>query len=38
MGYAGAIIFAEGDSFGLHVAPSAAELGSTVAKALEKVA
>jgi len=25
-------------SFGLHVAPSAAELGSTVAKALAKVA
>jgi malate-CoA ligase subunit alpha len=44
MGHAGAIISAEGDtaaekteimrSFGLHVAPSAAELGSTVAKAL----
>ena len=48
MGHAGAIISAEGDtaaekadvmrSFGLHVASSAAELGSTVAKALEKVA
>jgi malate-CoA ligase subunit alpha len=48
MGHAGAIISAEGDtaaekadimrSFGLHVAPSAAELGSTVAKALAKVA
>jgi len=47
MGHAGAIISAEGDtagekadimrSFGLHVAPSAAELGSTVAKALAKV-
>ena len=47
MGHAGAIISAEGDtaaekadimrSFGLHVAPSAAELGSTVAKALTKV-
>jgi malate-CoA ligase subunit alpha len=47
MGHAGAIISAEGDtaaekteimrSFGLHVAPSAAELGSTVAKALSKV-
>jgi malate-CoA ligase subunit alpha len=46
MGHAGAIISAEGDtaaekadimrSFGLHVAPSAAELGSTVAKALAK--
>ena len=48
MGHAGAIISAEGDtaaektdimrSFGLHVAPSAAELGSAVAKALAKVA
>jgi malate-CoA ligase subunit alpha len=47
MGHAGAIISAEGDtaaekadimrSFGLHVAPSAAELGSTVAKALTKL-
>jgi malate-CoA ligase subunit alpha len=47
MGHAGAIISAEGDtaaekadimrSFGLHVAPSAAELGSTVAQALTKV-
>jgi malate-CoA ligase subunit alpha len=47
MGHAGAIISAEGDtaaekadimrSFGLLVAPSAAELGSTVAKALAKV-
>jgi malate-CoA ligase subunit alpha len=47
-GHAGAIISAEGDtaaektdimrSFGLHVAPSAAELGSAVAKALAKVA
>jgi malate-CoA ligase subunit alpha len=47
MGHAGAIISAEGDtaaeksevmrSFGLHVAPSAAELGSAVAKALAKV-
>jgi len=47
MGHAGAIISAEGDtasekadimrSFGLHVAPSAAELGSTVATALAKV-
>jgi len=47
MGHAGAIISAEGDtaaekadimrSFGLHVAPSAAELGSTVARALTKV-
>jgi len=46
MGHAGAIISAEGDtaaekseimrSLGLHVAPSAAELGSTVAKALAK--
>jgi len=46
MGHAGAIISAEGDtaaekadimrSFGLHVAPSAAELGSTIAKALAK--
>jgi malate-CoA ligase subunit alpha len=46
MGHAGAIISAEGDtaaekteimrSFGLHVAPSAAELGSTVAKALAR--
>jgi malate-CoA ligase subunit alpha len=46
MGHAGAIISAEGDtaaekteimrSFGLHVAPSAAELGSTVARALGK--
>jgi malate-CoA ligase subunit alpha len=44
MGHAGAIISAEGDSaaekseimksYGLHVAPSAAELGSTVARAL----
>jgi malate-CoA ligase subunit alpha len=48
MGHAGAIISAEGDtaaekadimrSFGLHVAPSAAELGAAVAKALAKVA
>jgi malate-CoA ligase subunit alpha len=48
MGHAGAIISAEGDtaaekaeimrSFGLHVAPSAAELGAAVAKALSKVA
>jgi malate-CoA ligase subunit alpha len=48
MGHAGAIISAEGDtaiekadimrSFGLYVAPSAAELGSTVAKALNKAA
>jgi malate-CoA ligase subunit alpha len=48
MGHAGAIISAEGDtaaekteimrSFGLHVAPSAAELGSAVARALTKVA
>ncbi|HVO45808.1 MAG TPA: succinate--CoA ligase subunit alpha [Steroidobacteraceae bacterium] len=48
MGHAGAIISAEGDtaaekteimrSFGLHVAPSAAELGSTVARALATVA
>jgi malate-CoA ligase subunit alpha len=48
MGHAGAIISAEGDtaaekaeimrSFGLHVAPSAADLGSAVAKALTKVA
>jgi malate-CoA ligase subunit alpha len=47
MGHAGAIISAEGDtaaekadimrSFGLLVAPSAAELGSAVAKALAKV-
>jgi malate-CoA ligase subunit alpha len=47
MGHAGAIISAEGDtagekadimrSFGLHVASSAAELGSTVAKALAKL-
>jgi malate-CoA ligase subunit alpha len=47
MGHAGAIISAQGDtaaekaeimkSYGLHVAPSAAELGSTVAKALAKV-
>jgi malate-CoA ligase subunit alpha len=46
MGHAGAIISAEGDtaaekaeimkSYGLHVAPSAAELGSTVAAALAK--
>lgn len=46
MGHAGAIISAEGDtaaekteimrSFGLHVAPSAAELGTTVARALGK--
>jgi malate-CoA ligase subunit alpha len=46
MGHAGAIISAEGDSaaekaeimknYGLHVAPSAAELGSTVALALRK--
>jgi malate-CoA ligase subunit alpha len=46
MGHAGAIISAEGDtaaekteimrSFGLHVAPSAAELGSTVVRALGK--
>src|SRR6202167_2659966 len=46
MGHAGAIISAEGDSaaekaaimksYGLHVAPSAAELGSTVALALSK--
>jgi len=44
MGHAGAIISAAGDSateksellrsFGLHVAPSAAELGATVAKVL----
>jgi malate-CoA ligase subunit alpha len=48
MGHAGAIISAEGDtaaekteimrSFGLHVAASAAELGSAVATALAKVA
>ena len=48
LGHAGAIISAEGDtaaekaeimrSFGLHVAPSAADLGSAVAKALTKVA
>jgi len=48
MGHAGAIISAEGDtaaekadimrSFGLHVAATAAELGSTVARALAKVA
>ena len=48
MGHAGAIISAEGDtaaekteimrSFGLHVAASAAELGSAVARALTKVA
>jgi len=48
MGHAGAIISAEGDSaaekadimrsFGLHVAATAAELGSTVAKALARVA
>lgn len=48
MGHAGAIISAQGDtaaekaeimrSFGLHVAPSAAELGRTVAKALSRVA
>jgi malate-CoA ligase subunit alpha len=48
MGHAGAIISAEGDSaaekseimrsYGLEVAPSAAELGSTVALALSKVA
>jgi malate-CoA ligase subunit alpha len=47
MGHAGAIISAEGDtaaekaeimkSYGLYVAPSAAELGTTVAKALAKV-
>ena len=47
MGHAGAIISAEGDtaeekaeimkSYGLLVAPSAAELGSTVALALAKV-
>jgi malate-CoA ligase subunit alpha len=47
MGHAGAIISAEGDtaaekaeimrSFGLHVAPSAADLGTAVAKALAKV-
>jgi malate-CoA ligase subunit alpha len=47
MGHAGAIISAEGDtaeekaeimkSYGLFVAPSAAELGSTVAQALAKV-
>lgn len=47
MGHAGAIISVEGDtaaekadimrSFGLRVAPSAAELGSTVAKALTKI-
>ncbi len=46
MGHAGAIISAEGDSaaekaqimksYGLFVAPSAAELGSTVALALAK--
>lgn len=48
MGHAGAIISAVGDtaaekaeimkSFGLHVAPSAAELGTTVARALAKLA
>lgn len=48
MGHAGAIISAEGDtaaekseimrSFGLTVAPSAAELGATVAQALRRVA
>lgn len=48
MGHAGAIISAEGDtaaekaeimkSYGLHVAPSAAELGATVARALAMVA
>lgn len=48
MGHAGAIISAEGDtaaekadimrSYGLYVAPSAAELGSTVAKALTQAA
>jgi malate-CoA ligase subunit alpha len=48
MGHAGAIISAEGDSaaekseimrsYGLKVAPSAAELGSTVALALSKEA
>ena len=48
MGHAGAIISAEGDtagekaeimrSYGLFVAPSAAELGSTVAKALASIA
>jgi malate-CoA ligase subunit alpha len=48
MGHAGAIISAEGDtaaekadimrSFGLHVAPSPAELGSAVANALKNVA
>jgi malate-CoA ligase subunit alpha len=47
MGHAGAIISAAGDSaveksglmrsLGLHVAPSAAELGSTVAKVLARV-
>jgi len=47
MGHAGAIISAEGDtaaekseimkSYGLFVAPSAAELGSTVAQALAKI-
>jgi len=47
MGHAGAIISAQGDtaaekaeimsSFGLQVAPSAADLGSTVAKALARV-
>jgi malate-CoA ligase subunit alpha len=47
MGHAGAIISAAGDtaaekaeimrSFGLLVAPSAAELGSTVAQALARV-
>jgi malate-CoA ligase subunit alpha len=47
MGHAGAIISSEGDtagekaeimrSFGLHVAPSAAELGATVAKALSRI-
>ena len=46
MGHAGAIISAEGDtaaekaqimkSYGLMVAPSAAELGSTVAQALAR--
>jgi malate-CoA ligase subunit alpha len=48
MGHAGAIISAQGDtaaekseimqSFGLHVAPSAADLGSTVARALTRAA
>jgi malate-CoA ligase subunit alpha len=48
MGHAGAIISAVGDtaaekaeimrSFGLHVAPSAAELGTTVARALARAA